>query len=60
MIYIEDHLEVVKHRSPIVSLVMVLGIRPVCPAAAVCVSSVFPTRGTLEYVGINMNLGTYL
>ena len=32
---------------------MVLGVRPVCPAVAVCVSSVLPTRGTLQYVGIN-------
>ena len=24
---------------------------PVCPAAAVCLSSVLPTRGTLQYVG---------
>ena len=31
---------------------MVLGVRPVCPAAAVCISSVLPTRGTLQYVGI--------
>ena len=33
---------------------MVLGLRPVCPAAAVCISSVLPTRGTLQYVGINI------
>ena len=32
---------------------MVLGVRPVCLAAAVCISSVLPTRGTLQYVGIN-------
>ena len=32
---------------------MVLGVRPVCPAAAVCISSVLTTRGTLQYVGIN-------
>ena len=31
---------------------MVLGVRPVCLAAAVCISSVLPTRGTLQYVGI--------
>ena len=31
---------------------MVLGVRPVCRAAAVCISSVLPTRGTLQYVGI--------
>ena len=30
---------------------MVLGVRLVCPAAAVCISSVLPTRGTLQYVG---------
>ena len=52
-IYIEDHLEVVKRRSLIVSLVMVLGVRPVCPAAAVYISSVLSTRGTLRYLGIN-------
>ena len=34
MIYIEEHLEVVKHRLLIVSLVIVLGVCPVCPAAA--------------------------
>ena len=32
---------------------MVLGVRLVCPASAVCISSVLPTRGTLKYVGIN-------
>ena len=53
MIYIEGHLEVVKRRSLIVSLVMVLGDCPVCPAAAVCILSVLTTRGTLQYVGIN-------
>ena len=52
-IYIEEHLEVVKRRSLIVSLVVVLVVRPVCLAAAVCISSVLPTRGTLQYVGIN-------
>ena len=44
---IEEHLEVVEHRSLIVSLVMVLGVCPVCPAAAVFISSVLPTRGTI-------------
>ena len=29
-------------------------VRPVCPAAAVCIKSVLPTRGTLQYVGINI------
>ena len=53
VIYIEEHLEVVKRRSLIVSLVMVLGVLPVCHAAAVCISSVLPTRGTLQYVRIN-------
>ena len=52
-IYIEEHLEVVKRWSLIVSLVMVLGVRPVCPDATVCILSVLPTRGTLQYVGIN-------
>ena len=37
---------------------MVLGVQPVCPAAAVCISSVLPTRGTLQYVGINTPLQT--
>ena len=32
---------------------MVLGVRPVCPAAAVYVSSVLPTRETLQYLGVN-------
>ena len=32
---------------------MVLGVRPVCPAAAVCILSMLPTGGTLQYVGIN-------
>ena len=32
---------------------MVLGVRLVCYAAAVCISSVLPTRVTLQYVGIN-------
>ena len=32
---------------------MVLGVRPVCPAAAVCISSVLPTHGPLQYVRIN-------
>ena len=36
---------------PIVSLVMFLVVRSVCSAAAVCLSVVFPTRGTLQYVG---------
>ena len=26
-------------------------VRPVCPAAAVCLSSVLPTRETLQYLG---------
>ena len=56
--YIEEHLEVVKRRSLIVSLVMVLGVCPVCPAAAVYISSVLPTRGTPNYVGINTPLQT--
>ena len=43
----------VKRRSLIVSLVMVLGVCPVCPDAAVYISSVLPTRGTLHYAGIN-------
>ena len=50
---IEEHLEVVKCRSLTVSLVMVLGVRPVYTAAAVCILSVLPTHGTLQYVGIN-------
>ena len=41
MIYIEE-------------LVMILGVCLVCPAAAVCISSVLPTHGTLQYVGINI------
>ena len=35
---------------------MVLGVRPVCLAAAVCISSVLPTCGTLQYVGINTSV----
>ena len=54
MIYIEDYLEVVKRRSLIVRLVMVLGVCLVSPAVAVCISSVLPTRETLQYVGINI------
>ena len=54
VIYIEYHQVVVKRRSLIVSLVYVLVVRPVCPEAAVCLSSVLPTRGTLKYVGINI------
>ena len=54
----EEHLKVVKRRSLIVSLVMVLGVRPVCPAADVCISSVLHTRGTLQYVGIKTPLQT--
>ena len=54
MIYIEENLELVKRISLIVILVMVLGVRPFCTAAAVCISSVLPKRGTLQYVGINM------
>ena len=52
---IEEHLEAVKGRSLIVNLVLVLGVRPVGPAAAVCILSVLPTCGTLQYVGINTN-----
>ena len=37
---------------------MVLGVRPVCLAAAVCISSVLTTRVTLQYVGINTPLQT--
>ena len=55
---IEEHLEVVKRRSLIVSLVIVLGVCPVCPAAAVCILSVLPTRVTLQHVGINTPLQT--
>ena len=55
---IEEHLEVVEHRSLIVSLVMVLGVCPVCPAAVVCISSVLPTCGTLQYVEIITPLQT--
>ena len=33
-------------------------VRQVCPAAAVCLSSVLPTRGTLQYVEINTPLQT--
>ena len=55
---IEEHLEVVKRRSLLVSLVMVLGVRPVFPAAAVYILSVLPTCGTLQYVGINTPLQT--
>ena len=51
VIYIEYHQVVVKRRSLIVSLVYVLVVRPVCPEAAVCLSSLLPTRGTLQYVG---------
>ena len=47
---IEEHLEVDKCRSLIVSLVMVLVVRLVCQATAVCTSYVLPTRGTLQYV----------
>ena len=53
MIYIEEQLEVVKRISLIVSLVMFLVVRPVFPAADFCILSVLPTRGTLQYVGIN-------
>ena len=49
---------VVKRRSLIVSLVYGFSVRPVCPAAAVCTLSVLPTRGTLQYVGINTPLQT--
>ena len=54
---IEEHLEVVKHRSLIVSLVYVYVVCPVFPAAAVCLSSVLPTCGTLHYVGDKQTLG---
>ena len=37
-ICIDEHLKVVKRRSLIVSLVMVLVVCPVCPAAAVYLS----------------------
>ena len=37
---------------------MVLGVRPVCLAAAVCIIYVLPTRGTIQYVGINTPLQT--
>ena len=51
--YIEEDQVVVKRRSLIVSLVYGFSVFPVCPAAAVCTLSVFPTLGTLQYVGIN-------
>ena len=37
---------------------MVLGVCPVRPAVAVCILSVLPTRGTLQYLGINTPLQT--
>ena len=32
---------------------------PVCPATAVCLSSVLPTSGTLQYVGDQQRLGVF-
>ena len=55
---IEEHLEVVKRRSQIVSLFMVLGVSPVYLTAAVCISAVLPTHVTLQYVGTNTTLQT--
>ena len=49
----------VKRRSIIVSLVMVLGVCPVCQAAAVCILSVLPTHGNLQYIGINTYRAMY-
>ena len=55
-IFIEEYLEVVKRISLIVSLVYVYVVRPVCLSAAVWLSSVLPTCGTLQYIGDQQTL----